>query len=129
AMLSVTDTGCGMSGDVLTQIFEPFFTTKGVGQGTGLGLAVVYGIVMASGGHVEASSKLGEGSTFRVYLPRIDEPNPQISGVEIRLAAKGNESILLVEDEEGVRRMTKLILTQNGYTVLEASNGKEALTV
>jgi len=128
-MLSVTDTGCGMSADVLAHVFEPFFTTKGVGQGTGLGLATVYGIVKQSGGHIEVFSKLGEGTSFRVYLPRIDEPKPESGRVEVGLAAKGHETILLVEDEEMVRRMTKLILSQSGYTVLEASNGKEALAV
>ena len=117
-----------MSEDVLAHVFEPFFTTKGVGQGTGLGLATVYGIVKQSGGHIEVSSSVGEGTTFRVYLPLIEEPKPRRSD-EMRLAAKGRETILLVEDEEAVRRMTKMILSQSGYTVLEASNGKEALAV
>jgi len=129
AVLSVADTGGGMSEDVLAQVFEPFFTTKGVGQGTGLGLATVYGIVKQSGGHVEASSKLGEGTTFRVYLPLVEEPKPQAGSVEILLAARGRETILLVEDEGAVRRMTKLILSKQGYTVLEAADGKEALAV
>lgn len=118
-----------MSEDVLAQVFEPFFTTKGVGQGTGLGLATVYGIVKQSGGHIEASSRAGAGTSFRVYLPLVEQPKSQSGSVEMRLAAKGRETILLVEDEEGVRRMTKLMLSQNGYTVLEAANGKEALAV
>ena len=129
AMLSVTDTGCGMSEEVQARVFEPFFTTKGVGQGTGLGLATVYGIVKQSGGHIEVSSKLGEGSTFRIYLPAIEEPSQPSSTSTPGLAMKGKETILLVEDEETVRQMTKMILEKHGYIVLEASNGQEALIV
>lgn len=129
AMLSVSDTGSGMSEDVLAQVFEPFFTTKGVGEGTGLGLATVYGIVKQSGGHIEAESKIAEGTTFRVYLPLVEEPpTPPISR-ELRLAARGHETILLVEDEDGVRAMVKLVLERNGYTVLQASNGLEGVAV
>ncbi|WP_439630913.1 response regulator [Gemmata sp.] len=129
AMLSVADTGCGMSEDVRAQVFEPFFTTKGVGQGTGLGLATVYGIVKQSGGHIEASSRPGEGTTFRVYLPVVAEPEPHPAGAAAGPAAPGRETILIVEDEEAVRRMTKMFLSKNGYTVLEAANGTEALAV
>ena len=129
AMLSISDNGCGMSEDVLAHIFEPFFTTKGVGQGTGLGLATVYGIVKQSGGHIEVSSKVGEGTTFRVYLPLIEEPASMPDSQETRLAAKGHETILLVEDEDTVRQMTKMILDERGYRVLEASNGLEGLAV
>lgn len=114
--------------ETLAHVFEPFFTTKGVGQGTGLGLATVYGIVKQSGGHIEVTSKVGVGTTFQVYLPLIEEQPTPISG-ESRLAAKGHETILLVEDEPMVRQMTKMILTQNGYTVLEASDGREAVRV
>jgi hypothetical protein len=128
AMLSVSDTGSGMSEDVLAHAFEPFFTTKEVGQGTGLGLATVYGIVKQSGGHVEVESKAGEGTTFRVYLPLIEEPTTPVGG-EARLAAKGHETILLVEDDDTVRRMTKAIRRQNGYSVLEAADGPEAVRV
>jgi CheY-like chemotaxis protein len=128
AMLSVSDTGSGMSEEVLAHVFEPFFTTKDVGQGTGLGLATVHGIVKQSGGHIEVTSKVGEGTTFRVYLPLIEEPPTPIPP-DLSLAAKGHETILLVEDEDMVRHMTKMILQQNGYTVLEAANGPEAVRV
>jgi len=128
AMLSVTDTGHGMSDEVLAHVFEPFFTTKGVGQGTGLGLATVYGIVKQSLGHIEVESKVGEGTTFRVYLPLIEEsPTPSAGGIQ--LATKGQETILLVEDNDDVRQMTRSILERNGYTVLEAPNGMEALAI
>lgn len=129
AMLSVSDTGHGIPEDLLAHIFEPFFTTKGVGQGTGLGLATVYGIVKQSGGHIEVASQVGVGSTFRVYLPLIEEPPSQPLSREILPAAKGHETILLVEDEETVRRMTRMILQQSGYKVLEASNGLEGVSV
>ncbi|WP_231603772.1 response regulator [Neorhodopirellula pilleata] len=129
ALLSVTDTGTEMSEAVRTRVFEPFFTTKAIGQGTGLGLATVYGIVKQSGGHVEVTSKIGSGTTFRVYLPVVDEPLLPPNRQELRLSAKGDETVLLVEDEELVRKLTKLVLEQNGYTVLEASDGAEALRV
>ena len=129
ALLSVADTGCGIPGAVLGHIFEPFFTTKGVGQGTGLGLATVYGIVKQSGGHIEVTSEVGTGTTFRVYLPLVQERRPQPVGGEPRPAAKGHETVLLVEDEETVRRMTKLVLEREGYTVLEAADGLAAVSV
>ncbi len=129
AMLSVSDTGVGMSEEVVAQVFEPFFTTKGIGEGTGLGLATVHGIVKQSGGHIEVASKVGEGTTFRVYLPLVDEPAPTPASQDARGEAKGCETILLVEDEETVRAMTKLVLKKLGYRVLEASNGLEGLAV
>ena len=113
---------------VLAHVFEPFFTTKGVGQGTGLGLATVYGIVKQSEGHIEVASKIAEGTTFRVYLPLVEEPTTPSDHV-LRRAAEGHETILLVEDEGLIRQMTMLVLRQNGYTVLEASNGLEAMRV
>jgi two-component system cell cycle sensor histidine kinase/response regulator CckA len=128
AMLSVTDTGCGMSEEVLAHVFEPFFTTKDAGKGTGLGLASVYGIVKQSGGHIEVSSKVGVGTTFRVYLPRIEEPRPETPSPDPCQVFKGNETILLVEDEEAVRLLTKTVLEQCGYKVLEAVNGQYAVT-
>ena len=129
AMMTVKDTGCGMSQDVLAYAFEPFFTTKGVGKGTGLGLASVYGIVNQSGGHIEVSSEVGIGTTFRVYLPLVDKPQPEpIREVE-RREYTGHETILLVEDEDSVRRLTRTVLQQLGYTVLEASDGLEAVTI
>ncbi len=129
AVLAVGDTGCGMSEDELAHAFEPFFTTKAVGKGTGLGLASVYGVVKQSGGHVEVSSQVGVGTTFRVFLPLVEEPKAEKSSPEQRGMPKGHETILLVEDEDSVRRMTQITLQQCGYTVLQASDGLEALRV
>jgi PAS domain S-box-containing protein len=128
-MLSVADTGTGMTDDVLARVFEPFFTTKGHGQGTGLGLAAVYGIVKQSGGHVEVSTAVGKGTTFRVYLPRLDDPSRGPASPELRPPGKGRETVLLVEDDETVRRMVRMILSQEGYAVLEAADGQQALEV
>ena len=127
AVLTVSDTGCGMPPDVLARVFEPFFTTKGVGHGTGLGLATVYGIVKQSGGHVEAESTVGVGTTFHVYLPVVADPAPAPAGAEPRPAARGHETILLVEDEDMVRKMTRSVLLGCGYTVLEAADGAAAV--
>jgi PAS domain S-box-containing protein len=129
AVLSVTDTGSGMSEDVLAHVFEPFFTTKEVGKGTGLGLASAHGIVKQSGGHIEVSSQVGVGTMFRVYLPLVEEPKAEAPRIDPRQKLKGHETILLVEDEEPVRRMTKLVLQQCGYQVLEAMNGQDAVTL
>lgn len=128
-LLSVRDTGSGMSDDVLSHIFEPFFTTKETGKGTGLGLATVYGIVKQSGGHIDVSSKAGQGTTFRVYLPVAKEAPPKPSSPGIRAAAKGHETILIVEDHDTVRNMIAMLLQQHGYNVLEAPNGSEGLAV
>jgi PAS domain S-box-containing protein len=126
--LTVNDTGCGMGAETLEHIFEPFFTTKGREKGTGLGLATVYGIVRQSGGAVEVVSKPGRGTTFHVYLPRAS------GKAEVQAAApipseplRGSETILLVEDEVAVRSLACQVLEQNGYVVLEATNGGEAL--
>jgi PAS domain S-box-containing protein len=130
ALLAVSDSGCGMAEDVKARIFEPFFTTKGVGKGTGLGLATVYGIVRQSGGHVDVYSEVGFGTTFKVYLPRAREsseilpPSPDPSG-----APRGDETVLLAEDEPGVRALARRTLLSHGYRVLEAGNGPEALEV
>jgi PAS domain S-box-containing protein len=124
AMLSVRDTGMGIPPDVLAHVFEPFFTTKGGGQGTGLGLATVYWIVKQSGGHIEVESTVGAGTTFRVYLPLVEEPLPTRPDTGTGEALGGTETVLLVEDEDSVRQMTKLILERHGYTVLEASDGE-----
>jgi PAS domain S-box-containing protein len=127
-MLAVTDTGIGMAPEVLARLFEPFFTTKGVGKGTGLGLATVYGIVKQSDGYVLVDSLPGRGSTFRVYLPRIEgspdaAPAPQADTRPVR----GSETILLVEDEPAVRQVTRVALGQFGYAVLDAAGPLEAL--
>jgi two-component system cell cycle sensor histidine kinase/response regulator CckA len=126
--LLMTDTGVGMDAQTQSHIFEPFFTTKELGKGTGLGLATVYGVVKQSGGYVWVYSEPGLGSTFRVYLPRVDEAagHRSRSDVETTLA-RGSETILLVEDEESLRTLTRVMLEQNGYTVLEANGGKEAI--
>jgi CheY-like chemotaxis protein len=133
AMLTVTDSGCGMDEHVLKRLFEPFFTTKEVGKGTGLGLAMVYGVVQQSGGRVEVESEPGRGSTFRVYLPLTDAtPHPVDAPVEAPVAARaagGKETVLLVEDEESVRQLARRTLQAQGYNVLEACDGVAALTV
>jgi CheY-like chemotaxis protein len=125
-MLAVSDTGHGMSPEVMAQLFEPFFTTKEVGKGTGLGLSTAYGIVKQSGGHISVESELGRGSTFRVYLPRTDGRIDSETDVTIE-TARGSETVLLVEDEELVRQFARSVLEQAGYKVVEASNGQEAL--
>jgi len=129
-MLKVSDTGCGMDADTQTRMFEPFFTTKGPGKGTGLGLATVYGIVKQSGGNIVVASDLGKGTTFNIYLPRIEGAAERLEPLSIPHAAfRGSETILLVEDEEMVRALAQAILERNGYTVLAAKNGKDALRV
>ncbi len=128
-MLAVCDTGHGIDDSVRQHIFEPFFTTKGIAKGTGLGLATVYGIVKQSGGNIEVESKLGVGTTFRIYLPRVAEQSEaEVKDTSAELLA-GTETILLVEDEELVRNLSREILETCGYTVIEARNGLEALEI
>jgi len=127
-MIAVTDTGFGMNAETQAHIFEPFFTTKEKGKGTGLGLATVYGIVKQSGGYVWVYSELDKGTTFKVYLPRIDEaPTPKEPKSAPEPAAKGTETILLVEDEQGVRELAKEYLELSGYRVLVAKDGNAAV--
>jgi CheY-like chemotaxis protein len=126
-LLAVRDTGCGMDAVTQAQIFEPFFTTKPVGQGTGLGLAMVYGIITQSGGHIEVTSAVGRGTTFRIYLPRLphDVPRPVVESGTLRLP-RGTETIVLVEPEPRVRAWARRTLEACGYTVLEAGTEEEA---
>jgi signal transduction histidine kinase len=126
--LAVTDTGQGIPPDVQSRIFEPFFTTKEAGKGTGLGLATCYGIIKQHGGHIGFYSEEGRGTTFKIYLPRaIEGTSLRERKVEPREYASGTETVLLVEDEDMVRDMSARILRAQGYTVVEAINGVEAL--
>ena len=126
-MIAISDTGVGMPPDVAERIFEPFFTTKGVGKGTGLGLAVVDGIVRQSGGFIDMKSEPGVGTTFEVYFPAVLRPAERSEEPEPARSPRGPETVLLVEDEESVRQLAALALRDFGYRVLTASGGKEAL--
>lgn len=129
-MLAVSDTGVGMDDEVKAHLFEPFFTTKERGQGTGLGLSTVYGIVRQNGGHIGVDSELGQGTTFRIYLPRTEETRMPIRAPSRDVSPRaihGSETILMVEDEGAVRQLATHILKGHGYQVLCAGNGAEAL--
>ena len=129
-VLNVCDIGMGMSPETLAHIFEPFFTTKEKGKGTGLGLATVYGIVKQSGGYIEAESNLGKGTAFKTYLPRVEETESTRQPVTDKAQPRlGSETVLLVEDEAGVRELIRDFLQQSGYAVLEAESGEKALEI
>ncbi len=129
-MLAVGDNGCGMDAETQSHIFEPFFTTKEVGKGTGLGLAMVYGIVKQSGGYIWVYSELGQGTMFKIYLPRVEGVPKEARALETPAArAQRGETILLVEDEGALRVMVCGVLESRGYRVVEARNGTEALVV
>jgi two-component system cell cycle sensor histidine kinase/response regulator CckA len=129
-LLAVKDTGCGMTEEIQARIFEPFFTTKEAGKGTGLGLSTVYGIVKQSGGHIEVDSTPGRGTTFRVYLPcghgTVATGKP---GRPVTKAGRSAGTVLIVEDEDMVRGMIRTVMQWNGYTILEARHGAEALAL
>jgi CheY-like chemotaxis protein len=129
-LLTVTDTGIGMDPVTQHHLFEPFFTTKEPGKGTGLGLATVYGIVKQSGGFIFVDSAPGAGTRFRIYLPQVEGESAQPAAVPVALNNQtGRGTILLVEDDESVRRLGRRILEGAGYRILEAADGAEALAV
>jgi two-component system, cell cycle sensor histidine kinase and response regulator CckA len=127
-MIAVSDTGYGMDGETRRRVFEPFFTTKEKGKGTGLGLATVYGMVKQTGGDIWVYSEPGQGTTFKLYFPRVSEPvTDPGEGEDGQAVQAAGETVLVVEDEEAVRELTARILRQLGYTILVAGGGKEAL--
>ena len=128
AVLSVSDTGIGINQEVKEKIFEPFFTTKETGKGTGLGLAMVYGIIKQHGGYINVYSEPSNGTTFKIYLPAI-QPKEDIlhSSLDETLPRRGTETILVAEDDEQLRQLSEMILTQNGYTVISAKDGEDAI--
>jgi two-component system cell cycle sensor histidine kinase/response regulator CckA len=126
--ITIQDTGTGITPEVQAHLFEPFFTTKGPGKGTGLGLSTVYGIVKQSGGYIDVSSELKRGTIFSIYLPRTTEsPAPAVRAEPVTRVLQGTETILMVEDSDLVRSLARRILTSQGYTVIEAATGEEAI--
>src|SRR5579859_1304021 len=128
-MMAVSDTGCGMDADTRSRLFEPSFTTKGLGKGTGLGLSIVYGIVKQNQGQITVYSQPGSGTIFEIYLPRSREHAEAAPRGKPAQPGKGSETILLVEDEDGVRKLCSAVLQSNGYTVLEAVDGAAGLAL
>lgn len=129
-MLSITDTGTGIDSETLAHIFEPFFTTKEQGKGTGLGLATVYGVVKQSGGYIAVQSDPGRGTTFEIYLPRVEDSAPSCPApIAVPGVLRGAERVLLVEDADALRKLTGMLLVEHGYLVLAAANGTEALVI
>ncbi len=129
-MLAISDTGSGMDTAVQQHIFEPFYTTKAIGKGTGLGLSTCYGIIKQHGGHIWVYSEVGHGTTFKIYLPPVEELSDIVLRPdEMNIVLQGSETVLLVEDEPLVRELASTILQAQGYTVVVASNGEEALRV
>ena len=128
-LLMVSDTGHGMNKEVLERIFEPFFTTKETGEGTGLGLAMVFGLVKSHDGHISCYSEPGVGTTFKIYFPAIDTEWERSAETTQEMPAFGSETLLIVDDEESIRELTKEILSEVGYNVFTAASGREAIDV
>jgi two-component system, cell cycle sensor histidine kinase and response regulator CckA len=129
-LLMVTDTGVGMDAETKARAFEPFFTTKEKGKGTGLGLSTVYGVVKQSGGYIDVESVPGTGTTFKIFLPRVhEEISAERQHADASTTGRGNETILIAEDETSLRTLTSATLELNGYKVLQAKDGLEALEV
>lgn len=128
-MLAITDTGTGMTPEVQERAFEPFYTTKPIGEGSGLGLSVVHGIVKQSGGAINLYSEIGEGTCIKIFLPAVEDPRAQAFGAGPKPIPTGTETILLVEDEDGVRRLAERVLRAAGYTLIAAENGAQAIKV
>jgi CheY-like chemotaxis protein len=126
-VLAVSDTGSGIDGETLSHVFEPFFSSHAPGSRSGLGLSIVYGIVKQSGGGVRVSSEPEQGTTVKVFIPRVE--GEEFSATEEPASLRGDETVLVVEDEDGVRELLWNVLTEHGHTVLEARNGGDALTV
>jgi len=129
ALISVEDTGQGMDVETREKIFEPFFTTKEMGKGTGLGLAMVYGIIKQHDGYINVYSEPGKGTAFRIYLPLIKSGVEEEKPMELSVAERGTETVLVAEDDVQVRDLTKCVLEGSGYQVLEAEDGEEAMRV
>jgi PAS domain S-box-containing protein len=129
AMLAISDTGSGMSDETKSRLFEPFFTTKEAGKGTGLGLSIVYGIVKQNGGEIMAYSELGKGTTFKIYLPMAHAPVELAAAEQRAEQMRGSETVLVCEDEAGIRKMVIAMLTKQGYRVLEADKPQDAVQV
>jgi len=129
--LSVSDTGAGMDQETLQHIFEPFFTTKEIGQGTGLGLAMVYGIVKSHNGYITCYSEPGQGTTFKIYLPTIETlpAEPALKIIENEELPRGSETVLLVDDEETLRNLGQEILQGQGFSAIPAESGESAIEI
>jgi two-component system, cell cycle sensor histidine kinase and response regulator CckA len=132
-MIAITDTGAGMTDEVKSRLFEPFFTTKPQGEGTGLGLSMCYGIAKQIGGHIGVYSEVGHGTTFKIFLPRVSAipsaPAAPSERILKEAPTRGSEAILLVEDDDGLRDLAGIVLRKLGYTVHEAANGVEAMSI